>query len=96
MLIKEGGQQASCLVAKQAQAVEIMNNEEFRQGKLDTGFIERHPELLAPGEVDIEPALIAAALAVDDVEETTETEKAPQSNWKLLARKASLSGGSLI
>lgn len=76
--------------------IRVMNNEEFRQGKLDTGFIERHQDLLTPGEVDIEPALIAAALAVEDVEETTDTEKAPQSNWKLLGRKAGLSGGTLV
>ena len=48
--------------------IRVMNNEDFRQGKLDTGFIERHPELLTPGEVDIEPAVIAAALAVEDFE----------------------------
>ncbi len=76
--------------------IRVMNNEEFRQGKLDTGFIERHPELLIPGEVDIEPALIAAALAVEDGEETIESDKGLQSNWKLLGRKAGLSGGSLI
>ncbi|TFG77208.1 MAG: acetyl-CoA carboxylase biotin carboxylase subunit [Thermodesulfobacteriales bacterium] len=76
--------------------IRVMNNEEFRQGKLDTGFIERHPELLIPGEVDIEPALIAAALAVEDGEETIESDKGFQSNWKLLGRKAGLSGGSLI
>jgi len=76
--------------------IRVMNNEEFRQGKFDTGFIERHPELLIPGKVDIEPALIAAALAVEDGEETIESDKGPQSNWKLLGRKAGLSGGSLI
>lgn len=76
--------------------IRVMNNEEFRQGKLDTGFIERHPELLIPGKVDIEPALIAAALAVEDGEEAIESDKGPQSNWKLLGRKAGLSGGSLI
>ncbi len=76
--------------------IRVMHNEEFRQGKLDTGFIERHPDLLSPAEVDIEPAIIAAALAVEDTDETIDSEKAPQSNWKLLGRKASLSGGSLI
>jgi acetyl-CoA carboxylase biotin carboxylase subunit len=76
--------------------IRLMNDEEFRQGKIDTGFIERHPELLTPGTVDLEPALIAAALAVDDIEETVDSDKQPQSNWKLLGRKAALSGGSLI
>ncbi|MGB2693126.1 MAG: acetyl-CoA carboxylase biotin carboxylase subunit, partial [Thermodesulfobacteriota bacterium] len=54
--------------------IRVMNNEDFRQGKLDTGFIERHPELLTPGEVDIEPAVIAAALAVEDAEEIIESD----------------------
>ena len=76
--------------------IRVMSNEDFRQGKLDTGFIERFPELLTPGDVDIEPALIAAALAVEDLEETVESDKQPESNWKLLGRKASLSGGTLI
>jgi len=77
--------------------IRVMNNEDFRSGKLDTGFIDKHPELLTAEEVDIEPAVIAAALAVDDVEETAETSgKAPQSNWKVLGRKAALSGGSII
>jgi acetyl-CoA carboxylase biotin carboxylase subunit len=76
--------------------IRLMNDEEFRQGKIDTGFIERHPELLTPGTVNLEPALIAAALAVDDIEETLDSDKQPQSNWKLLGRKAALSGGSLI
>ncbi|MEE8044818.1 MAG: acetyl-CoA carboxylase biotin carboxylase subunit [Thermodesulfobacteriota bacterium] len=76
--------------------IRLMNDEEFRQGKIDTGFIERHPELLTPGTVDLEPALIAAALAVDDIEETVDSDKQPQSNWKLLGRKAALSGSSLI
>lgn len=76
--------------------IRVMNNDVFREGKLDTGFIEKYPELLSAGEVDIEPALIAAALAVESAEESTETDKGPQSNWKLLGRKAALSGGSLI
>ncbi len=76
--------------------IRVMNNEEFRQGKFDTGFIEKHPELLTAGEVDIEPAIIAAALAIEDSEETIESDKGPQSNWKLLGRKAGLSGGTLI
>jgi len=76
--------------------IRVMNNDVFREGKLDTGFIEKHPELLTAGDVDIEPAVIAAALAVENVEETIESDKGPQSNWKLLGRKAGLSGGSLI
>ena len=76
--------------------IRLMGDEEFRQGKIDTGFIEQHPELLTPGAVDLEPALIATALAVYDLEETEDSEKQPQSNWKLLGRKAALSGGSLV
>ncbi|GJM16123.1 MAG: acetyl-CoA carboxylase biotin carboxylase subunit [Thermodesulfobacteriota bacterium] len=76
--------------------IRVMNNDVFREGKLDTGFIEKHPELLTAGEVDIEPAIIAAALAVGNAEESTGSDKGPQSNWKLLGRKAGLSGGTLI
>lgn len=76
--------------------IRVMNNDVFREGKLDTGFIEKYPELLSAGEVDIEPAVIAAALAVEDAEEVIDSDKGPQSNWKVLGRKAALSGGSLI
>lgn len=76
--------------------IRVMNNDVFREGKLDTGFIEKHPELLSAGEIDIEPAVIAAALAVEDAEEVIDSDKGPQSNWKVLGRKAALSGGSLI
>ena len=76
--------------------IRVMNNEEFRQGKLDTGFIERHQDLLTPGDVDIEPALVAAAIAVEEVHETIATDKAPQSNWKTLGRRAAVSGGNLV
>ena len=75
----------------------IMENEEFIRGEIDTGFIERHPELLPPSLGDIEPALIAAALAMRNSTKEVETSKqAPASNWKLLSRKLAVSRNPLI
>ncbi len=75
----------------------IMENEEFIRGEIDTGFIERHPELLPPSLGEIEPALIAAALAMRNSTKEVETSKqAPASNWKLLSRKLAVSRNPLI
>jgi len=75
----------------------IMENEEFIRGEIDTSFIERHPELLPPSLGEIEPALIAAALAMRNSTKAVETSKqAPASNWKLLSRKLAVSRNPLI
>ncbi len=75
----------------------VMENEEFIRGEIDTGFIERHPELLPPSLEDIEPALIAAALAMRNSTKEVETSKqAPASNWKLLSRKLAVSRNPLL
>jgi hypothetical protein len=74
-----------------------MENEEFVRGEIDTGFIERHPELLPPSLGEISPALIAAALAMWNSTKEVETSKqAPASNWKLLSRKLAVSRNPLI
>ncbi len=74
----------------------VMGEEEFNKGKIDTGYIERHPELLKPGDVDIEPVLIAAAVAMNNAESVESTEQRPVSNWKLYGRKLGLSGGQVL
>jgi acetyl-CoA carboxylase biotin carboxylase subunit len=76
----------------------VMDNEEFVRGEIDTGFIERHPELLTPpSENNIEPALIAAALAMRNSTKEVETSKqATESNWKLLSRKLAVSRNQII
>ena len=74
----------------------VMSDNEFRQGQIDTGFIERHPELLNPGEVQTETALIAAALAMysSDSKEEKPSQK-PASNWKLYSRRLGVSRSPL-
>lgn len=74
----------------------VMGEEEFKEGKIDTGYIERHPELLKPGDADIEPVLIAAALALNNADTVENAEQRPVSNWKLYGRKLGLSGGQVL
>ncbi len=74
----------------------VMGEEEFKEGKIDTGYIERHPELLKPGDIDIEPVLIAAALAMNNADSVESGEQRPASNWKLYGRKLGLSGGQVL
>ena len=71
--------------------IRVMNNDEFRKGKIDTGFIERHPELLKPQVLEIEPALITAALSMSSAESAAETAQKPASNWKLFGRRIGVS-----
>ena len=71
--------------------IRVMNNDEFRKGKIDTGFIERHPELLKPSVIEIEPALIAAALSMNSSENAGQTPQKPASNWKLFGRRSGVS-----
>jgi len=71
--------------------IRVMNNDEFRKGKIDTGFIERHPELLKPQVLEIEPALITAALSMSSAESAAETAQKPASNWKLFGRRTGVS-----
>ncbi len=73
----------------------VMADKEFRAGKIDTGFIERHPELLNPATVKVEPALIAAGLAMYSSDAAEQTAQKPASNWKLYGRKLGVSRGSL-
>lgn len=71
--------------------IRVMRDEEFKKADIDTGFIERHPELLTSNSVKTEPALIAAALAMNNsTPESRDSVGKPTSNWKLLARRLSV------
>lgn len=76
--------------------IRVMANEEFQKAEIDTGFIERHPELLNPEDYDNETALVAAAVALNNTAAGDESvkEKASASNWKLLARKMGITGSA--
>ncbi len=71
--------------------IRVMENDEFQKGDIDTGFIERHQELLSPGNSDINPALIAAGLCIHDFTEINSGDEKIQSNWKLLNRRMAVS-----
>ncbi|MFI5322195.1 MAG: acetyl-CoA carboxylase biotin carboxylase subunit [Thermodesulfobacteriota bacterium] len=71
--------------------IRVMNNDEFRKGKIDTGFIERHPELLKPPLAETESALIAAALSMYGSESVSQPAQKPASNWKLFGRRSGVS-----
>ncbi len=71
--------------------IRTMDNDEFRKGKIDTGFIERHPELLKPSAAGTEKALIAAALSMSSSERADTLSQKPASNWKLFGRRSGVS-----
>jgi acetyl-CoA carboxylase biotin carboxylase subunit len=78
---------------------EIVRDEEFRAGKLDTGFISRFNErraaaLTAPDQKTEDMALIAAAVhyATLQRQASTNHDAGDQSRWKLSGRKSLLDG----
>jgi acetyl-CoA carboxylase, biotin carboxylase subunit len=75
--------------------IRVMSDDEFRKGKIDTGFIERHPELLKPSSLETEPALIAAALSMYNSESVSQAAQNPASNWKLSGRRLGVSRSPL-
>jgi acetyl-CoA carboxylase biotin carboxylase subunit len=75
--------------------IRVMNDDEFLEGKIDTGFIERHPELLKPQSVETEAALIAAALSMYSSESISQAAQKPASNWKLFGRRSGLTRSPL-
>ncbi len=77
--------------------IRMMRNPEFRKAQIDTGFIERYPELLVPGESDPEVILMAAAVAMDGgASQIVQGKTAASSGWKLFARRAGVSGNPLL
>lgn len=74
----------------------VMADEEFRKCKIDTGYIERHPELINPETRDIKPALIAAAIAMNNSTGSgPQSQTAAASNWKLFARRSGVTRSPL-
>ena len=77
--------------------IRVMGDEEFRKAEIDTGFIERHPELLVPGEADSEILLAASAVAMrGDSGEVSRGGPESSSGWKSFARKIAVSGNPLL
>lgn len=78
--------------------IRMMENDEFQRAEIDTGFIERHPELLNPEGLDHVTALIAATIALENSTQQHEdtNSKNNTSNWKLSARRLGVSGNSLL
>ncbi len=77
--------------------IRMMQNSEFRKAQIDTGFIERHPELLVPEQSDPELILMAAAVAMNGgSNKTAQGTSGTSSGWKLFARRAGVSGNPLL
>ncbi len=75
----------------------VMDDNEFKKGAIDTGFIERHLETLKPASVEIEPVLVAAAIAMRDAGQGIEkTKYRPSSNWKLFSRKLGVTRNNML
>jgi acetyl-CoA carboxylase, biotin carboxylase subunit len=75
----------------------VMANNEFKKGAIDTGFIERNPDTLKPTSIDIEPALVAAAIGMREASHDTEkTKYRPASNWKLFSRKLGITRNNML
>lgn len=76
---------------------EVMHDEAFVRGELDTGFIngfmERRREF-APGRDALDAAIIAAALHYQNSNSTAKavTEQRPQSRWGMAGRAAAVKG----
>jgi acetyl-CoA carboxylase biotin carboxylase subunit len=68
----------------------ILNHPEFIAGNIDTGFIDRHPDLLTESAEVPLMALIAAAAAKEPLPRTTPPANAPQ-----IDKPTSLAGGYL-
>ena len=72
---------------------EIMEDEEFVSGEIDTGFISRWKERRTPRDTDAELsdlAMIAAALAISDEKPVRQGPVSTQSSWAKAGRLARL------
>ena len=77
--------------------IRVMRDPEFRKAQIDTGFIERHPELLVSEESDPETILMAAAVAMNGgSNQIAQGTTASSSGWKLFARRIGVSGNPLL
>lgn len=77
--------------------IRVMRDPEFRAAKIDTGFIERHPELLRPAEPDAELLVAAAAVAAEsEPREAAGGSGDGVSGWKRFARRTGVTGSPLL
>ncbi|NIP37799.1 MAG: acetyl-CoA carboxylase biotin carboxylase subunit [Candidatus Dadabacteria bacterium] len=78
--------------------IRVMRDENFRKVNFDTGFIDKYPELLKPTTEELDLPLIAAALAVETMEqqEGAGTSSKPDSKWKSLARQMGVSRNYIL
>lgn len=75
----------------------LIKESEFGRADIDTGYIERHPELLKAQLSDLEPALAAAALGMRNAtREVEEPAAQTRSNWKTFARRLAVSRSSVL
>ena len=69
---------------------EILNDDDFRKGDFDTGFISRwlHQRPASPPlpQVELDLAVIAAALSDSAAESSPDGSGNPKSSWKIAAR----------
>jgi len=81
---------------------EVVDDEEFVSGKLDTGFIarfnQRREELVAagPSVEEVDMAIVAAALRYASVERQTSNGPISTSRWKMSGRDAALNARQMI
>ncbi len=76
--------------------IRVMRNEEFMKAEIDTGFIDRHPELLSAGREGSQKAAVAAALALHfggSVEKQETGKLKAASGWKSFSRRAGVLRG---
>ncbi len=80
--------------------IRMMQNEEFKKAQIDTGFIDRHAELLSAGETDPSIVLTAAAVAMSAGTNNHQTgasgSGSDASGWKLFSRRIGVSGNAVL
>lgn len=78
---------------------QLMRNPDFLEGRFDTGFIDRHPDLTRPScDEDLQRiALIAASIKYfkDQSRQSLNGDSAPstESKWRRAARRYAMTGG---
>jgi acetyl/propionyl-CoA carboxylase alpha subunit len=82
---------------------DVVRDQEFIDGRLDTGFISRFNERQAaaqvsgPSEEEVDIAIIAAALKfAKQKQKSSEPASADSNRWKLSGRVAALQGRQII
>ena len=77
--------------------IRLLEDEDFIDCKLDTGFIDKHPELLKSKSAEVKSAIIAAALGQQDASKVVDSEEFKAvSSWNAFARRAAVSRNSML